>query len=130
MQTYLIILKYFGRIHLPYKDFDSEIMLLNTVLNAIDTDSVAMLDYVQADMFNFNFTIGLTVDQVFETVTIIEVLLPVDDVDEIDWHDGGDSIFHFMVEALTSKEVSQVYALSKQNGEFVKTCIGYKVQEQ
>ena len=128
MQNYLVTLKYYDRIYLPYKDFDSEIVLLNAVLNAIGNGSVEMLGYAQADMFDFNFPKGLALTEVIGTETIIEVLLPIDE-DAIDWHDGGESLYNYMANALSLQEVNQVYAVIKQNWELVLTRIGYRVQE-
>jgi hypothetical protein len=128
MQTYLITLKYYGRIYLLYKNFDSEIILLNAVLNAIASGDVALIAYTEADMFDNGPVKKWTDKDVTETETIIEILMHIDDTD-IDWHDGGDSLYHYMANELAVQHVTQVYAFVHQVGSLVKTGIGYRVQK-
>ena len=122
MQTYLIELSYDGVIELPPIGPDRDNALKKNILEAIATQSVVMADYNPTEIKEFDHVEDYS-DHITETSTIIEFLIDVAD-DELDMHDGGDDIYHYMVDVLELRPVHIAYAWQKEHGALRKTVIG------
>lgn len=71
-------------------------------------------------------------EPVLENHTIIEVRLDVneeglDPEEQIDWHDGGDDLFHYVLEALELGEPEIMYFYTSGDAPMQKTTIGIEI---
>ena len=112
----LVTFKYESQLNITTATNYTNGELINEIVTLLRAGGVAMTNWEHIHNFEFDNPTHLD-EPVVENHTILEVRLEIFDApheeEEIDWHDGGDSLFHYVLEALELGEPEVTFQCRK-----------------
>lgn len=127
MDTYLVELHSFAHYNLDYHGPNRDANLIKQLIDGMRSGNVALLDWHKCH--------GAEIDnhddgqrEIKGTSTYIDVILEIDPAAEIDFHDGGRSLYKYVHDALTDKPTVISYEYQTEHDPDVMTVIGLKIE--
>jgi len=130
MENYLVTFKYEGQLNTLGTHHHNNPEIIKEIIALLRSGGVAMTNWEITHMEELDNPTDLD-ETILENHTLFEIRLEVDDregTDEaIDWHDGGDDLFHYVLDALELGEPEITYFYSCGEAPMQKTLLGVDI---